>query len=299
MATVSSWQKPTACHCAFNPILFIASLSGSGVETVTLKIYDSAGTTLLHTLTAESFGGTARFDISSIIRAHLASQLSNTLSADPALSFQYTVKGENTSLGSFSALNAVAQVQESPDRSAWNNAALTRFQGLKHYAGYELTVGKLESGVVNRYAYSSGATFQSLPVESCCIPEQPFYVRWINQQGGVDYWMFSRRQEFEQTVKSVSSHELLVDNIATARANSRAYAMTTENRVTVGTEGVSAADYAALRLLPFSPSIEWYDESRSGWIALSPAKFSGKFQTQRRLHDIEITFDLPRLNTQF
>lgn len=302
MATTPEWQKPPTYHCAYNPVLFIAELNTQDIETVVLYIYDQNYNKLFQTLSAETYEGYARFDVSSVVRMAFNRQLSGAASPglDRALYFRYRVQdASGANLGSFIALNAVAQVGESPDMGTWLNAPLTLFQRLYRYDGYELLVTTLTSTGVRRAAITGNTAAGSLPVVDVCTPENPFYVRWINMQGGVDYYMFSRRQDFEQSVKQVSTYELVVDDISSARTNSRPYALTAENRVTVGADSIPAADYAVLRMLPFSPSIEWYNETLGKWIALTPAKFTGKLRTKDATHSLEVQFDLPRLNTQF
>lgn len=300
MATTPSWQTPPAIHCAYNPALFIATFNSQDIETVTLKIYSLFDNALLHTLKAESYEGQARFDVSSVIQSVFTRAIGSTIGYDRALSLRYQAKdADNNVIGSFLALNAVAQVGEPSDMSSWNGRALTRFPRLFYYSGYELSVAICGSSGTTRSAYGGSGSIAGFTPVASCIPESPFYVRWINQFGGVDYFMFSRRQEYEQTVKQVSSYEVVVDNILSARANSRAYALTVENRVTVGADGVPADIYKALRLLPFSPVIEWWNEELSKWIALSPSKFTGKMRTSDSTHSIEATFDLPRLNLQY
>lgn len=300
MATTPTWRTPPSYHTAYNPAIFEAKLNDQDIETVTLKIYDAKTGALFQSMKAETYRGSARFDVSSVVRTAFARLSSGgEPTYDRALSFSYRAEGPGSvNLGTFTAVNAVAQVGESPDLSSWLNKALTRFERLYHYDGYELTVSSLRSGAVARDSAGPG-TVSGKAVVSACTPAQPFYVRWINQQGGVDYWMFSRRQEFEQSVKSVSSFEEIVDDVENAATNSRAYGISAENRVTVGADNVPKADYDVLRKLPFAPTIEWYNEDLGKWIALLPSKFTGKMRTSDRSHSIEIQFDLPRLNLQY
>ena len=45
--------------------------------------------------------------------------------------------------------------------------------------------------------------------------------------------------------------------------------------------------------------IEWYNEELSKWIALGISKFDGQENTRSNTNNIEITFNLPNINTQF
>lgn len=255
--------------------------------------------------------------------------------SEKALSVRYIVRQINGSTAyTFLAVNGVAQVGENPDRSADVSRILTKFSKLDLYDGYELdysivsgnTILHSARGVLQTLATSRirvdnaavqlcdelGNVIQDeqgndieilpaldIPVFVHCMPDNPFYVRWINQLGGVDYFMFARQQKHQPQVKSVSVYSPFVENPLNARTNRKAYAMDTENAVTVGAELLNDADFNALRWLAFARKIEHYDETLGKWISLSVSKFDGSFNTKADTHTVEVTFSLPKINTQF
>lgn len=256
--------------------------------------------------------------------------------SEKALSVRYIVRQINGSTAyTYLAVNGVAQVGENPDRSADVSRILTKFSKLDLYDGYLLdysiisgnTILHSARGVLRTLAVSrirvdnaavalldeSGTNIiqdeegndieilpaLDIPVFGHCMPQNPFYVRWINQLGGVDYFMFARQQKHQPSVKSVSIYSPFVENPLNARTNRKAYAMDTENVVTVGAENLNETDFNALRWLAFARKIERYDETLGKWITLSVNKFDGSYNTKADTHTVEVTFNLPKINTQF
>ena len=60
-----------------------------------------------------------------------------------------------------------------------------------------------------------------LPVECKeCVPQSPFYVRWLNRFGGLDYWMFELRQEFKRKQSSYEDFEPYITDYSQASGTS-------------------------------------------------------------------------------
>lgn len=271
------------------------------ISPITLSIALTSQYENFITLSAESYKGQAQIDVSAIIRTTFAKHLTDNvvgLADEPALSTTYTVLSNYTQLGTFAGINAVAQVGESADMSD-APSPLTRFAKLYRYAGYELTASVLSGYDVIRVGLNEGSAAVPIEVEDRCTPPAPFYVRWINALGGVDYWMFSKSQEYAPQVSSSSLYEQYHSDPAQATTNRRAYAIATKNGIIVGAEGVPAEAWDALQGLPFAPLIEWYNEKLGKWIGLTVAKYDGAVMTDHSTHDIEIEFELPAINTQF
>lgn len=316
-------------------VLYLAS---ADIDTSYLDIYKPDGTLGIK-LGAESFNGVTTFDVSGVVRTWFAEQLTdseNAIAADARLSIKYTVKGIGGVGTTYDmvAINGVSQIGENSDRTADVGKVLTCYDRLSLYDGYLLDYSVLSDAPISTPNGNTIATAISrvtvngreevletetanvnvfdeaglpifllptfnIPVFGRCVPDQPFYVRWINHLGGVDYYMFARRQEFQPKVKSSSTYEVYVENTNTARTNAKAHAISTENTVVVGAEGIPDREYAALARLPFAPTIEWYNERLGKWIAVTVSKFDGKQQSDTPCTDIEIVFNLPTINTQF
>lgn len=300
-------------------VLYVAE----DVDTSYLNVYrpdDSVGVKL----SAESFKGVTSFDVSAVVRLWFASELADSGGpqawredeyADPRLFTRFGVRGIG-GVGTpydFIAINAVAQIGESSNMGSYWGQVLSRRKRFELYDGFPFDYSVLDR---RKIEYSSGVLRLPVPgdgrhaangygisIVPVCVPPQPFYVRWINRLGGVEYFMFGRRQTQKTAVKSASAYDLYAPDPYRAATNRRTYALTTENTVTVGADGVPDDVHTVLSELPFSPTIEWYAKTDSAtggrWVELTVSKFDGSVDTGSRTHSIEITFQLPNLNVQF
>lgn len=150
------------------------------------------------------------------------------------------------------------------------------------------------------YLYGGGHPLSGAPIKIVerCVPSAPFYVRWINTEGGVDYWMFQRSQERSVGVSDVERARVYVPYPAEASTNQRTVAFATKNTVKVGALGVKKGDFDALRKLPLSPLVEWWNEATQKWVGLNIESFELNYSTGQPLHDVEMTFALPAIYTQ-
>lgn len=135
------------------------------------------------------------------------------------------------------------------------------------------------------------------PVQTGCVPESPFYVRWLNSLGGYDYKMFSRRKTWEEEVSDLENVQKSgrdkFDTQETIYAEGYIY-------VTVGEDGLPFEEWDILRRLARSPFIEWWDEATRHWhrIVLESGS-SVEWDSSSGLGSLEFTFQLPRLRLQF
>lgn len=142
----------------------------------------------------------------------------------------------------------------------------------------------------------NGETIDEYDIADGCVPDAPFYVRWINTSGGWDFWMFQRREETDE-VEDVSTIQLVAENPKDTQAT---ISLTASRRVTVGEGLLSKDDYRALVALPRSPRIQWYNEELQTWQTIVIAEgFSAAWNTRNGFGNVEFTFALPRLLTQF
>lgn len=135
-------------------------------------------------------------------------------------------------------------------------------------------------------------------VEECrCVPTSPFYLRWLNRFGGMDYWLFSVRQEYGT---KQDSQELFNPHIADPdKAAGTDYAIS--KRITrslvVGAEGLSLNECEELGLICMSPVVQYLDDG--AWFDCVVEKSDNDFFTSDGTHAVEITLRLPSLQLQF
>ena len=143
---------------------------------------------------------------------------------------------------------------------------------------------------------TTGKLIAQYEIETGCVPDSPFFVRWINARGGWDYYMF-RRNEDTLEVGDISNIQHVATNPNDAQ---QTVAASVANTVTVGEGLLVKKDYLTLSALARAPRIEWYNEDLKAWqvIVLSD-DFSATWNARNAFGSVEFTFLLPRILTQF
>lgn len=143
---------------------------------------------------------------------------------------------------------------------------------------------------------ATGELIAQYEIETGCVPDSPFYIRWINTSGGWDYHMFQRTED-TWDVGDVSNIQRVATN---PNDTQQTVAVSAVNTVTVGEGLLAKEDYLRLSALARAPRIEWYNEDLKAWqvIVLSD-DFSTTWNTRNAFGNVEFTFLLPRILTQF
>lgn len=144
-----------------------------------------------------------------------------------------------------------------------------------------------------------GDAHDFVAVTDTCIPDCPFYVRYINMLGGVDYVMFGFANTHEISISENKTYKKYIQDYSIASGNEFPYKKTSKHVVTVGKENISNADFDDLSYLPFSPYIQWYDEKVKSWKTINISKAENVKNSRSELQNIEFQFLLPELNLQF
>lgn len=142
-----------------------------------------------------------------------------------------------------------------------------------------------------------------------CVPEHPFYVRWINHLGGWEYHMFGLGQGIEYIMESQEGYFPFIEDSSLARVRDVPYRHDGYVEVYVIEEQISKNDFDLLKSIQFSPFIQWYNTdikqyeegeqvSNGTWIRISCLETSNSWNTKAFLGNIELTFRLPKLYTQ-
>lgn len=138
-----------------------------------------------------------------------------------------------------------------------------------------------------------------MPIENPIMPENPFYIRWINRQGGYDYWMFSYRQYLTRSISNQQTFNPYVENQETSDSFEELYDLSANESVRVGTEGLNANDYDCVSKLIYSPKIEHYNPETMKWTRIFVEKGDNELDTRSILNQLEFTFKLPTVQLQF
>jgi len=130
-----------------------------------------------------------------------------------------------------------------------------------------------------------------------CIPGSPFYVRWINQLGGFDYWMFYQNQIYEQDAKTQAKVSPIIDDILNATYIEREIDKDVSKTVTVGAGNLTDVEFNELVKISTSPLVEIWDVEVQKWyrVYVASAKHENSTKDMRKAIEIELTLPIPKI----
>lgn len=136
-------------------------------------------------------------------------------------------------------------------------------------------------------------------IEHPCNPDSPFYIRWLNLDGGTEYYMFQRNQVINISTSSGDQYYTPHKDIKDVSYVSRELDKEGEKVVTAGAEDLTEWEYCSLCKLPLSPKIEYYNKELEKWIRVQVEKFDQDTETKDPIKAIEIDFKFPELQLQY
>ena len=130
------------------------------------------------------------------------------------------------------------------------------------------------------------------------IPDHPFYVRWINNSGGRDHWMFTKRNEQKKS-EITESFKPYIQDQEQAGTFEETIAGNGGKAIVAGSGHITREDYEVLSDIVYSPKIEWYNETLQKWVQvrLDSPTIEKDYDAERA--DIELTFILPEIQMQY
>lgn len=112
-------------------------------------------------------------------------------------------------------------------------------------------------------AYSSQAwNILFIDMEKPC---NPFYIRWINQKGGWDTYMFEQHKKYTQEVDRGDQYVLANSRDPYASQTRGELAPEFKNIVQAGAEQLDENDFNLLKGIALSPLVQRYDRSITAW----------------------------------
>lgn len=132
-----------------------------------------------------------------------------------------------------------------------------------------------------------------------CVPDNPFYVRWINRQGGYDYKMFEARHWFTRSTSDNRTYTPFQYSTPDARSQQERLGYEAKEIQQVGATRLTHQEFMTLSAIQFSPKIEVYDRATAVWKLITvEGNSAGEWDSGGRLATFEIKFRLPNPNTQ-
>lgn len=97
------------------------------------------------------------------------------------------------------------------------------------------------------------------------IPCNPFYIRWINQKGGWDTYMFEQHKKYTQEVDRGDQYVLANSRNPYASQTRGELAPEFKNIVQAGAEQLDENDFNLLKGIALSPLVQRYNNSTRTW----------------------------------
>lgn len=97
------------------------------------------------------------------------------------------------------------------------------------------------------------------------IPCNPFYIRWINQKGGWDTYMFEQHKKYTQEVDRGDQYVLANSRVPYASQTRGELAPEFKNIVQAGAEQLDENDFNLLKGIALSPLVQRYNYSVRAW----------------------------------
>lgn len=97
------------------------------------------------------------------------------------------------------------------------------------------------------------------------VPCNPFYIRWINQKGGWDTYMFEQHKKYKQEVDRGDQYVLANSRDPYASQTRGELAPEFKNIVQAGAEQLDENDFNLLKGIALSPLVQRYNYSAKAW----------------------------------
>ena len=97
------------------------------------------------------------------------------------------------------------------------------------------------------------------------VPCNPFYIRWINQKGGWDTYMFEQHKKYTQEVDRGNQYVLANSKDPYASQTRGELAPEFKNIVQAGAEQLDENDFNLLKGIALSPLVQRYNDSIGAW----------------------------------
>jgi hypothetical protein len=97
------------------------------------------------------------------------------------------------------------------------------------------------------------------------VPCNPFYIRWINQKGGWDTYMFEQHKKYKQEVDRGDQYVLANSRDPYASQTRGELAPEFKNIVQAGAEQLDENDFNLLKGIALSPLVQRYNDSVGAW----------------------------------
>ena len=136
--------------------------------------------------------------------------------------------------------------------------------------------------------WNANVVRDSIQIVECQVPAHPFYVRWVNNRGGFDYFMFACQRGETKTLTENKTFERYGGN-----GERSCYHKAATRAVEVSTGVIDRQSLESVAELIYSPLVQVWDVSRNTWVEIQPATGKQDIMAEQPTGELLITFELP------
>ena len=173
-----------------------------------------------------------------------------------------------------------------------NSAITDNVIRVKHQAGWantEVFVSDVVSAVLSEKKWG----------KLTVVRENPCFLKWINQRGGIDCWCFEKRQTISDEVGEIKTVRHYVEDPYTATKTHTKIDASKAVKITAGATNLTPSQWEVINWLPVSPLVQYYDVESATWQAIIVEASKNNRQTDRPAARLEFTFSLPEYQLQY
>jgi hypothetical protein len=148
---------------------------------------------------------------------------------------------------------------------------------------------------------SDGETIITVEFERMCAPENPLYLRWVNDLGGFEYQMFDQYKEYGTEAAGIVDFSPAVDSTEDGWRTREVINLTGAKRtITAGLEQLTRDDFDLVASVSLSPRIDMWDVVTGKWLGVTlDGNTKTTWDTRTLRGAIELTLRLGVLQLQF
>lgn len=132
----------------------------------------------------------------------------------------------------------------------------------------------------------------SIKIKEMTVPAHPFYIRWINNLGGWEYFMFACEQKTTDTLSANDTFEPLNQHESIYGQRSAFYKAATKT-IEVSTGVIDRQTLESISKAIFSPLIQKYDEDVQTWVEIQVKDGKPELIASQPTGEMIFVFELP------
>lgn len=133
-----------------------------------------------------------------------------------------------------------------------------------------------------------------------CVPDNPFYIRWVNRLGGWEYYMFSANKRNGMEVKEADSYAPYSGTLTDANRTREVLSIERVDIVEAGEEQLTPEMFVVLSSIAVSPRMDVFNPTLQRWEGVTlDDKHTLRWDTRNSRGVVNYTFRLIDQNNQF